>query len=78
MGSRSHIGAVRCYREGKDHWSLFPSKMQTDVFDFVLSWKFPQMHQLTCAYYKVNKFCSITFSFVPGHEAGIGGTHCYT
>lgn len=47
MGSRSHTWAVRCYREGNDHWSLFPCKMQTDMFDFSLSWQFPQMHQLT-------------------------------
>lgn len=55
VGSRSHTGDVRCYREGKDCWSLFPCKMQTDVFDFAVSWQFPQMHQLTWAYYKVNK-----------------------
>lgn len=55
VGSRSHSGLVRCYREGKDHWSLFPSKRQTDMFDFSLSWQLPQVHQLTCAYYKVNK-----------------------
>lgn len=53
VGSRSHTGAVRCC--SKDHWSLFPCKMQTDVFDFALSWQFSQMHQFTCAYCKVNK-----------------------
>lgn len=52
---RSHTGDVSCYRKGRDHWSLFPCKMQTDVFAFALWWQFPQMQHLTCAYYKVNK-----------------------
>lgn len=43
MDSKNYTEAVGCYNEGQHHLSLYPSKVQTDMFDFTSSQQLPYM-----------------------------------